>query len=145
MSLKCYTDGACKGNPGPGGWGYHYTTEVAGAKHSGCGGELNTTNNRMEMMAVIMALEALPAGQTVEVVTDSDYVVKGINEWLAGWKKRGWKTAAKQPVKNEDLWRRIDALRSTHAVTWTWVRGHNGDPGNEKADKLANEGVRLAR
>ena len=136
-----YTDGACKGNPGPGGWGVlmqagPHTKELFG-------GERETTNNRMEMMAVIQALEALKRPCHVILHADSQYVLKGINEWLAGWKARGWKTAAKQPVKNVDLWQRLDALvtGSGHRIEWRWVKGHDGDPGNERADALANRGV----
>ena len=143
-TIEIYTDGACKGNPGPGGWGVLLKSE--GAQKELYGGELGTTNNRMEMMAVIEALSALKRPCHVTLYVDSQYVLKGINEWLPGWKARGWKTAAKQPVKNVDLWQRLDRLVSTagHKIEWCWVRGHNGDPGNEHADMLANRGVELA-
>lgn len=137
-----YTDGACKGNPGPGGWGVLLRTE-GGAEKEMFGGELGTTNNRMEMMAVIEALSALKRPCTVELHLDSQYVLKGMTEWLQGWKAKGWKTASKQPVKNEDLWRRLDTLvgQAGHKIDWRWVKGHNGEPGNERADALANLGV----
>ena len=143
-TIEIYTDGACKGNPGPGGWGVLLKSE--GAQKELYGGELGTTNNRMEMMAVIEALSALKRPCHVTLYVDSQYVLKGINEWLPGWKARGWKTAAKQPVKNVDLWQRLDGLVSIagHKIEWCWVRGHNGDPGNEHADMLANRGVELA-
>ena len=134
-----YTDGACSGNPGPGGWGailIHGTSEKELA-----GGELATTNNRMELMAAIQALEALNRPCRVELHTDSQYVRTGISEWLPGWKARGWKTAAKAPVKNEDLWRRLDAARARHTVDWRWVKGHNGHVMNERADALARKGM----
>lgn len=143
-AIEIYTDGACKGNPGPGGWGV--LLKSAGAQKELFGGALETTNNRMEMMAVIEALSALKRPCHVTLYVDSQYVLKGINEWLSGWKARGWKTAAKQPVKNVDLWQRLDGLVSTagHKIEWCWVRGHNGDPGNEHADMLANRGVEQA-
>ncbi len=139
-----YTDGACKGNPGPGGWGVLLRAED-GTEKEMCGGELGTTNNRMEMMAVIQALGALTRPCEVALHLDSQYVLKGITEWLAGWKAKGWKTAAKQPVKNVDLWQQLDALVATsgHRITWCWVKGHAGDPGNERADGLANRGVEM--
>ncbi len=139
-----YTDGACKGNPGPGGWGALLAAD--GAKKELFGGELDTTNNRMEMTAVIEALAALRRPCAVTLYLDSQYVLKGITEWLAGWKARGWRTASKAPVKNADLWQKLDALlaSSGHTIDWRWVRGHNGDPGNERADALANKGVEHA-
>lgn len=136
--VEIFTDGACKGNPGPGGWG----AWLKNGEHEKeiCGGELNTTNNRMELMAVIEALGSLTRACDVVVHTDSQYVQKGISEWIHGWKKRGWKTAAKEPVKNADLWQALDAAQARHKVEWRWVRGHNGHPGNERADLLANRG-----
>ena len=142
-----YTDGACKGNPGPGGWGA-VLRAADGAEKELCGGEAQTTNNRMEMMAVIEALSALKRPCHVVLHVDSQYVLKGMTEWLQGWKAKGWRTAAKQPVKNVDLWQRLDALvhQSEHRIDWQWVKGHAGDPGNERADALANRGVeQLAR
>ena len=143
-SVEIYTDGACKGNPGPGGWGA--LLKSVEAEKELCGGELDTTNNRMEMMAVIEALAALKRPCKVTLHVDSQYVLKGMTEWLAGWKARGWKTATKAPVKNVDLWQRLDALVNggEHQIEWRWVRGHNGDPGNERADQLANQGVEMA-
>lgn len=140
-----HTDGACKGNPGPGGWGA--LLEMGGTEKELFGGELGTTNNRMEMTAVIEALAALKRPCVVTLYLDSQYVMKGITEWIAGWKARGWRTAAKTPVKNVDLWQRLDALlvSSGHTIDWRWVRGHNGHPGNERADALANRGVEQAR
>ncbi|MFK5951335.1 MAG: ribonuclease HI [Methylococcales bacterium] len=134
-----YTDGACKGNPGPGGWGVflQYKTH----KKELCGGEKLTTNNRMELMAAIMALDTLTHACDVDLHTDSKYVLQGITDWMDNWKKRGWKTAAKKPVKNEDLWRRLDAAIEKHKINWIWVKGHSGDKGNDKADDLANQGV----
>lgn len=136
-----YTDGACKGNPGPGGWGV-YLQSGASEKEL-WGGEPETTNNRMELTAVIEALRALKRPCDVLLYLDSEYVRKGITEWLPGWKARGWKTAAKQPVKNVDLWQALDALvqGGGHRIEWRWVKGHAGDPGNERADRLANRGV----
>jgi ribonuclease HI len=143
-NIVIYTDGACKGNPGPGGWGV--LLQSGNTEKELFGGELGTTNNRMEMMAVIQALQALKRPCAVTLYLDSQYVLKGITEWLAGWKVRGWRTAAKQPVKNVDLWQQLDALVAGggHTIDWRWVRGHNGDPGNERADTLANRGVDLA-
>ena len=142
--VEIYTDGACKGNPGPGGWGVLLRSGTA--EKEMFGGEHETTNNRMELMAVIMALEALKRPCHVALHADSQYVLKGMTEWLEGWKAKGWKTASKQPVKNVDLWQRLDTLVNTsgHKIDWRWVRGHNGDPGNERADELANRGVEHA-
>jgi ribonuclease HI len=139
-----YTDGACKGNPGPGGWGV--LLRSGDTTKELFGGELDTTNNRMEMTAVIEALAALKRPCAVTLHIDSQYVLKGITEWIHGWKARGWRTAAKAPVKNVDLWQRLDALLVSggHTIDWRWVRGHNGDPGNEHADMLANKGVERA-
>ena len=142
--VEIYTDGACKGNPGPGGWGV--LLKSGGTEKELFGGELVTTNNRMELTAVIMALQALKRPCHVILHADSQYVLKGITEWLAGWKAKGWKTAAKQPVKNVDLWQKLDALvaATEHKIDWRWVKGHDGDPGNERADELANRGVEQA-
>jgi ribonuclease HI len=142
--VEIYTDGACKGNPGPGGWGV-WLKQGAVDKEL-FGGELNTTNNRMELLAVIEALTALKRPCDVMLYLDSEYVRKGITEWIHGWKARGWRTAARQPVKNVDLWQRLDALvtSSGHQIDWRWVKGHAGDPGNERADALANRGVERA-
>ena len=138
--VTIFTDGACSGNPGPGGWG---AILISGAhEREICGGEPATTNNRMEMMAAIQALEALKRPCKVELHTDSQYVRKGITEWISGWKARGWRTADKKPVKNEDLWKRLDAARARHTVDWRWVKGHNGHELNERADGLANKGMR---
>lgn len=134
-----YTDGACKGNPGPGGWGA--LLEYNGRQKPLKGGEALTTNNRMELTAAIMALEALREPCQIRLYTDSVYVRSGLLEWLPGWKARGWKTADKKPVKNQDLWQRLDAAAARHEVEWHWVKGHAGDPGNEAADRLANEGI----
>jgi ribonuclease HI len=140
--IVIYTDGACKGNPGPGGWGA-LLRAADGAEKELFGGQLETTNNRMEMVAVIEALSALKRPCHVILFVDSQYVLKGMTEWLHGWKAKGWRTAAKQPVKNVDLWQRLDALvhQSEHRIEWQWVKGHAGDPGNERADALANRGV----
>ena len=134
-----YADGACRGNPGPGGWG----AWLKSGEHEKemFGGERQTTNNRMELTAVISALGALEKRCTVTIYTDSEYVKNGITTWIHGWKKRGWKTADNKPVKNIDLWQRLDDLNAAHAVSWRWVKGHAGDPGNERADRLANKGV----
>lgn len=139
--VTIYTDGACKGNPGPGGWGV--VLEGGGARKELCGGAPETTNNRMELLAVIEALSALKRPCAVNLHADSQYVLKGIQDWLPGWKARGWKTAAGAAVKNQDLWQRMDALlqASPHHIDWHWVRGHRGDVGNERADALANLGV----
>lgn len=139
-----YTDGACKGNPGPGGWGA--ILRAGSAEKELFGGELGTTNNRMELLAVIEALAALKRPCSVALYLDSQYVRQGITEWVHNWKARGWKTAAKKPVKNVELWQRLDALvqGGGHRIAWHWVKGHSGDPGNEHADALANRGVELA-
>ena len=142
MRIDIYTDGACKGNPGPGGWGALLT--VDGTERELFGGEPLTTNNRMELRAVIEALGALDGADPVRVHTDSQYVQKGISEWIVSWKRRGWKTADNKPVKNQDLWQQLDTLAARHKVEWMWVRGHNGHPGNERADQLANRGVSSA-
>ena len=142
VRIDIYTDGACKGNPGPGGWGALLT--VDGTERELFGGEPLTTNNRMELRAVIEALGALDGTDPVRVHTDSQYVQKGISEWIVSWKRRGWKTADNKPVTNQDLWQQLDALAARHKVEWMWVRGHNGHPGNERADQLANRGVSSA-
>ena len=134
-----YTDGACRGNPGPGGWGV--ILNYKGKIKELYGAEMHTTNNRMELMAAIEALESLTRPCLVQLNSDSSYVLKGITDWMPNWKKRGWKTAAKTPVKNEDLWRRLDAALSKHKIEWKWVKGHSGDTGNERADALANLGI----
>jgi ribonuclease HI len=139
MVVEIYTDGACSGNPGPGGWGAVLT--YRGREKEICGGEPATTNNRMELMAAIQALETLTRPTTVHLYTDSVYVRSGITSWLASWKRNGWLTSAKQPVKNADLWQRLEAAAAPHQVQWRWVKGHNGDPGNERADALANRGL----
>ena len=136
--IEIFTDGACKGNPGPGGWGA--LLRVGTQEKELCGGEPLTTNNRMELTAVIRALEALKRRSTVKLYTDSQYVQKGISEWVASWKRRGWKTADKKPVKNVDLWLELDQLATQHDIEWLWVRGHCGHEGNERADVLANQG-----
>jgi len=134
-----YADGACKGNPGPGGWGAWIS--MGGHSKELFGGEPVTTNNRMELTAVIRALEALKRSCQVKIYTDSVYVQKGMTEWIDSWKKRNWRTADKKPVKNEDLWQILDALSQQHQIEWLWVKGHAGDAGNERADALANQGV----
>jgi len=141
-TVTIYTDGACKGNPGPGGWGAWLST--GDHEKELFGGENPTTNNRMELLAPIEALSSLKRSCDVIIYTDSQYVRKGITEWIHGWKQRGWKTADKKAVKNADLWQRLDALRNLHQVDWRWVKGHAGDPGNERADALANRGVSAA-
>jgi ribonuclease HI len=141
--IDIYTDGACSGNPGPGGWGAILRKDAS--EKELFGGEVLTTNNRMEMMAVIEALRALKGPVEARVHTDSQYVQKGISEWIHGWKRRGWKTANKEPVKNEDLWRELDRLAAQHKIEWIWVKGHAGHVENERADVLARRGVELAR
>ena len=134
-----YTDGACKGNPGPGGWG---VLMIAGEnRRELCGGEAATTNNRMELTAAIEALRALKRRCRVRLFTDSSYVKQGIETWIHGWKRNGWKTSDKKPVKNADLWQALDVLNAAQDVEWRWVKGHSGDPGNERADALSNEGI----
>ena len=143
-SVEIFTDGACKGNPGPGGWGA--LLRYGGLEKSLYGGEANTTNNRMELLAAISGLAALREPCEVRITTDSQYVRKGITEWMPGWKRNGWRTAAKAPVKNADLWQRLDELNQQHQVTWLWVKGHSGHRENELADALANRGIEdLAR
>ncbi|MGH8675771.1 MAG: ribonuclease HI [Burkholderiales bacterium] len=137
--VDIYADGACRGNPGPGGWGAVLRTH--GVERELFGGAQATTNNRMELTAVIRALEALRRHCSARVYTDSQYVQKGITDWIHAWKRRGWRTADRKPVKNEDLWRRLDELSSAHTIEWHWVRGHAGDAGNERADALANRGI----
>ena len=142
--LYAFTDGACSGNPGPGGWGallQAKSGEEVVKERALKGGEAQTTNNRMELLAAINALEALEKATTITVVTDSAYVKDGITSWLANWKRRGWRTASKKPVKNEDLWRRLDEAQARHDVTWEWVKGHAGHPENERADELARAGM----
>lgn len=137
--VEIYTDGACSGNPGPGGWGALLLCN--GHEKELCGGDADTTNNRMEMMAVIKALEALNTSSQVRLYTDSKYVMDGITKWLAGWKAKGWKTAAKKPVKNKELWQEMDVIVNKHDVEFIWVKGHAGDEGNERADELARAGI----
>lgn len=137
--VEMYADGACRGNPGPGGWGV--LLRAGGRERSLHGGEASTTNNRMELTAVIRGLEALNRPCRVRLYTDSQYVQKGITQWIHDWKRRGWRTADKKPVKNIDLWQQLDALAARHAVSWHWVKGHAGHDGNERADALANLGV----
>ncbi len=141
--IDIFTDGACSGNPGPGGWGA--ILRKGATERELFGGEAQTTNNRMEMRAVIEALRALKQPVQARIHTDSQYVQKGISEWIHGWKRRGWKTANKEPVKNEDLWRELDGLATQHSIEWIWVRGHAGHPENERADLLARRGVELVR
>ncbi|HEY9398109.1 MAG TPA: ribonuclease HI [Burkholderiales bacterium] len=141
--VRLYTDGACKGNPGVGGWGA--LLRCGGREKELYGGEGDTTNNRMELMAVIQGLNALTRPCVVEVWLDSEYVKNGITQWMTNWKRRGWKTADRKPVKNAELWRELDAAAQRHTVTWHWVRGHTGHEGNERADALANRGVEQVR
>jgi ribonuclease HI len=139
VPVEIYTDGACRGNPGPGGWGVLLTTgQHRKTLH---GGEPDTTNNRMELTAAIEGLRALKRPSDVVLYTDSKYVMDGITSWLPNWKRRGWKTAAKKPVKNQDLWQALDAETERHDIRWVWVKGHSGDDGNEEADRLANLGI----
>ena len=142
-AVEIYTDGACRGNPGPGGWGA--LLRYRGREKTLSGAEADTTNNRMELMAAIRALETLKRPCRVMLFTDSEYVKKGITEWLKNWKRRGWKTAEKKPVKNADLWRRLDAATATHDIHWRWVRGHSGHPENERVDALAREASQKLR
>jgi ribonuclease HI len=137
--VEIFTDGACRGNPGPGGWGV--LLRFQGKEKTLYGGETGTTNNRMELMAAIIGLESLNEPCRVTLITDSKYVMHGITDWIENWKKRGWKTAAKKPVKNEDLWRRLDKARDQHEINWQWVKGHSGHRENELVDALANKGV----
>ena len=140
MELIAYTDGGCSGNPGPGGWGallQAWEGDTLLRERELSGGEPETTNNRMELTAAIMALESLDRPSQITIVTDSKYMSDGISSWIHGWKRNGWKTAAKKPVKNADLWQRLDAARARHEVSWDWVKGHAGHEGNERADKLA--------
>lgn len=139
VETEIYTDGACRGNPGPGGWGV--LLRHNGREKTLYGAEAQTTNNRMELMAAIQGLESLTRPCRVRLTTDSQYVQKGIKEWLAGWKRRGWKTAARKPVKNVDLWKRLDKATNGHDIQWDWVRGHSGHPENEMADELANQAI----
>ena len=141
-TVEIFTDGACKGNPGPGGWGV--VLRWRGRQKELFGGEAETTNNRMELMAAIRALETLTRGTRAALYTDSQYVQKGITEWIRVWKRNGWRTAARKPVKNEDLWRRLDEAHGGHEVDWHWIRGHAGHPENERADELARRGAEEA-
>jgi len=135
--VELYTDGACSGNPGPGGWGYILRHPASGSERQGSGAEADTTNNRMELTAVIEGLGALTSHSIVELYADSQYVLKGLDEWMRAWKKRGWKTASKKPVKNRALWEQLDELKGRHEVRFHWIRGHDGHPLNERADQLA--------
>ena len=137
--VQAFTDGACKGNPGPGGWGV--LLRWGRSEKELRGGEPLTTNNRMELMAVIAAMESLKRPICIEITTDSQYVKRGVTEWMARWKRNGWLTADKKPVKNRDLWERLDGALGSHQVRWRWVKGHAGHPGNERADRLANQGI----
>ena len=141
--VEIYTDGACRGNPGPGGWGALLSSGEHEKELSGA--EPETTNNRMELTAVIRALEALKRPTEARIFTDSEYVRRGITEWVKNWKARGWKTADRKPVKNQDLWERLDALAAGHKIDWRWVKGHSGVPGNERVDRLANEAIDAMR
>lgn len=137
--VQIFTDGACKGNPGVGGWGVLLV--IGEQRKELCGGEVATTNNRMELMAVISALRSLKQQCRVDLYADSQYVLKGMTEWMAGWKKRGWRSSTNAPVKNIDLWQQLDELAEQHDIQWIWVKGHAGHPGNERADALANQGI----
>lgn len=139
MTVEIYTDGACKGNPGPGGWGV--LLRCNGQEKTLKGAEVHTTNNRMELLAAIRGLEALTRPCTVAVYTDSNYLRQGMTQWLSGWKRRGWKNAQNAPVKNIDLWQALDTLSTKHCIEWHWVKGHSGHPENERADALANEAI----
>ena len=139
LITQIYTDGGCRGNPGPGGWGV--VLQAGSAEKELWGGEANTTNNRMELTAVIRALGALTRPASVQIHTDSQYVQKGISQWIHNWKRNGWKTADKKPVKNADLWQELDRISQQHRITWLWVKGHAGHPGNERAATLANRGI----
>lgn len=142
--LYAYTDGACSGNPGPGGWGVLLQAKTGNEvvkERTLKGGEADTTNNRMELLAAINALEKLERASTITVITDSAYVKNGVTGWIHGWKRNGWKTAAKKPVKNVELWQRLDEAQARHSVTWEWIKGHAGHPGNERADELARAGM----
>ncbi len=138
--VEAFTDGACSGNPGPGGWGV-LLRMVGGHEKELCGGEAHTTNQQMEIKAAIEALKALKKTCRITIYSDSKYVIKGITEWIHGWKKNGWKNAAKKPVSNQELWQQLDALNASHHVTWQWVKGHAGHEGNERADELARRGI----
>ena len=144
-NVQLFTDGACSGNPGPGGWGFLLRHPATGKEVERSGGEPATTNNRMELTAVIEGLRALKTRSRVELTSDSEYVLKGLKEWLAGWKKRGWKTAAKQPVKNQDLWMTLDQLVQQHEVQFRWIRGHAGHAENERCDQLAVAAIQALR
>ena len=144
-SVRLYTDGACSGNPGPGGWAFILRHEASGKQIERSGGEPATTNNRMELMAIVMGLRALTRPARVRLVSDSEYALKGLGQWLEGWKRRGWKTAGKQPVKNQDLWEELDALVGGHSVEFEWIRGHAGHAENERCDQLAVEAIRALR
>ncbi len=137
--IEIFTDGACRGNPGPGGWGV--LLRYQGKERTLHGGEVETTNNRMELMAAIIGLESLKESCRVTLTTDSKYVTNGITDWIENWKKKAWKTAAKKPVKNEDLWRRLDEVSQQHEINWQWVKGHSGHRENELVDALANQGI----
>ena len=137
--IKIYTDGACKGNPGPGGYGFIIQFDGTTKEYNGA--DKNTTNNIMEMTAALKALETLKEPCEVELTTDSQYLVKGITEWIHGWIRKGWQTASRQPVKNKELWQKLNTLNKKHKITWIWVRGHNGHPENERCDALANEAM----
>ncbi len=145
VEIVAWTDGACSGNPGPGGWGVLLRALEGGRvikERDLCGGAPDTTNNRMELLAAINALEAMERDTAITIVTDSTYVKNGVTSWIHGWKRNGWKTAAKKPVKNADLWQRLDAAQARHRVTWEWVKGHAGHPENERADELARQGMK---
>lgn len=135
--VELYTDGACSGNPGPGGWAYILRHKASGAEREASGGEAQTTNNRMELMAVIAGLTALKRRSSVDLYSDSQYVLKGLREWMESWKKRGWRTADKKPVKNQDLWEQLDELKGGHEIRFHWIKGHNEHPENERCDELA--------